>query len=164
MDLVQVAVREFGDGEPALRHRPYQSFAGQVAEGSRTGVADTPRRSAKRSVRELIVFAAKSDVQGLLSADRRFHLGLVKLSGNRRLVDVTSKLLDQQRMYRLPSDRATSDQLRESAERHSRILEAIRNRDADATRTLMIDHFVYARGGRIGPLEEDGRGPAAKPR
>jgi DNA-binding GntR family transcriptional regulator len=101
-----------------------------------------------RSARELVACAAKMDVQGLLSADRRFHLGLLKLVGNRRLVEVGSKLLDQQRMFRLPSDRASADELRESADRHARILDAIRSHDADTTRSLMVDHFVYARGRR----------------
>lgn len=115
-----------------------------------TSLAETVQESqlaeVARSARELVACAVKMDVQGLLSADRRFHLGLLKLVGNRRLVEVGSKLLDQQRMFRLPSDRASADELRESADRHARILDAIRGHDAEATRSLMVEHFVYARG------------------
>ncbi|MFD0448742.1 GntR family transcriptional regulator [Streptomyces indonesiensis] len=45
--------------------------------------------------------AREGDVVGFLEADRRFHLGLLQLCGNRRLVTTVAAMRDQTRLYGL---------------------------------------------------------------
>lgn len=112
------------------------------------------------SLNEFVECARRQDVPGLLQADREFHLGLLRLTDNGRLVDVVTKLLNQQRMHRLPSDRASKHELELSAVLHSRILAAIENGDSQAARQLMEEHFNYARG-RTGPAQDRASAPEA---
>lgn len=50
---------------------------------------------------EIAKTAREGDVVGFLEADRRFHLGLLQLCGNRRLVATVAAMRDQTRLYGL---------------------------------------------------------------
>ncbi|UPK74106.1 GntR family transcriptional regulator [Nocardioidaceae bacterium SCSIO 66511] len=86
--------------------------------------------------------AARGDVQAFLAADREFHLALLSLTGNRRLVDTVAKLRDQTRLYGL---RALADegQLDPSAAEHHAILEALSEHDAARVEGLMDRHLAH---------------------
>ena len=84
--------------------------------------------------------AKAADVQGFLTADRAFHLALVDLVGNRRLVDLVARLRDQTRLYGLP-DLLASGILETAAADHRAILDAVVAGDAAAAESRMRSHL-----------------------
>jgi DNA-binding GntR family transcriptional regulator len=93
-----------------------------------------------------IVTAARSgDVVEYLEQDRRFHLGLLAILGNRRLVASVENLRDQTRLFGLAA-LGESGRLVLSAEEHAPILSALVTGDADRTERLMVAHLEHVRG------------------
>ena len=101
---------------------------------------------------ELEAAARRSDVASFLLADRRFHLELLGLAGNRRLVEIVEGLRDQTRIIGLRS-LADTGALQATAEEHRPILEALRARDAVAAKRLMTVHLEHTRGAWAGLAE-----------
>jgi DNA-binding GntR family transcriptional regulator len=97
--------------------------------------------------------AAAGDVVGNLAADRQFHLVLVGVCGNNRLVSLVAGLRDQARLYNLRHLAETGD-LRASAAEHRPLLAAVAAGDRAAAERLMRAHLAHlttdwpARGGR----------------
>jgi DNA-binding GntR family transcriptional regulator len=89
--------------------------------------------------------AEANDVPGFLLADRQFHLGLLALSGNRRLPDIVGGLRDQARIIGLHS-LAVTGALKASAPEHREILEAVEARDGVRAERLMAAHLEHTRG------------------
>lgn len=89
--------------------------------------------------------AESADVAGFLVADRAFHLGLLELLGNRRLVRLVAQLRDQTRLIGI-AELAREGNLTASAREHRDILAALLARDADAAEALMNKHLVHTRG------------------
>ena len=99
-----------------------------------------------RQLAEQTVKAAKRrDLETFLTADREFHLELLKLVGNGRVIDIIARLRDQTRLYGIPS-LAESDSLLSSAEEHGKILKAVETGDGAAASDLMERHIRHARG------------------
>lgn len=121
----------------------------QASDEQLTALADV--------VAEIESTAASSDVAGFLLADREFHLGLLELTGNGRLVRLVSQLRDQTRLIGL-KPLAESGQLMASAREHRRILDALRKRNGDGAEALMRVHLEHTRGIWAGRAEE----PAAQ--
>jgi DNA-binding GntR family transcriptional regulator len=97
------------------------------------------------------------DVPRFLLADRDFHLSLLGLTGNERLVQLVGQLRTQTRLIGIKG-LAESGQLMASALEHRPILEAVCRRDAAAAETLMRQHLDHTReswAGRI-PASELG--------
>jgi len=86
--------------------------------------------------------AADGDVPAFLQADRQFHLSLLELSRNRRLVDLVGNLRDQTRLYGL-YDLASVGLLSASAVEHGAILAALEAGDADLVARLMTVHLSH---------------------
>ncbi len=96
-----------------------------------------------RSLAEQIEAAARAgDVSLFLQHDRDFHLGLLALAGNDRLVDLVARLRDQTRLYGLHA-LAQNRALEHSAREHTELLDAIAARDEDRTRELMSAHLRH---------------------
>jgi DNA-binding GntR family transcriptional regulator len=90
--------------------------------------------------------AAKAgNVADFLIADKKFHLGLLDLAGNRRLSDLVGTLRDQTRLIGIKA-LAQSGQLNRSAAEHGAILDAVKARDTRAARKLMGEHLRHTRG------------------
>jgi DNA-binding GntR family transcriptional regulator len=87
----------------------------------------------------------EGDVPAFLVADRHFHLGLLELTGNRRLVRVVDRLRDQTRLVGLRT-LAESGALAASGREHRDVLDALRARDADRAERLMRVHLEHTRG------------------
>jgi GntR family transcriptional repressor for pyruvate dehydrogenase complex len=91
------------------------------------------------------LFASIDDPQVFLVHDINFHRGVAIASGNpivASLVEMVSALYYEQR--RDTAARASERDLRDAAEMHRRIYQAIRGRDADAARSLMTEHLIQA--------------------
>jgi DNA-binding GntR family transcriptional regulator len=86
--------------------------------------------------------AAQGDVSGNLAADRQFHLTLVDVCGNRRLVQQVAKLRDQTRLANI-LQLARSGALVGSAAEHRPILAAVLAHDRRRAETLMRAHLGH---------------------
>jgi DNA-binding GntR family transcriptional regulator len=99
--------------------------------------------------------AADGDVIGYLDADRRFHLRLLGLAGNPRLVDMIRVLRAQTRLYGL-DQLVAQDRLVASAAEHFELLEALEARDAARVEAVMRRHIRHVRGIWAAVPEDDG--------
>jgi DNA-binding GntR family transcriptional regulator len=88
--------------------------------------------------------AADRDVIRFLETDRAFHLELLGLLGNRRLVSIVANLRDQTRLYGLKA-LAQQDKLGASAAEHRRLLAAIAAGDTEAVDRLTRAHLEHTR-------------------
>jgi DNA-binding GntR family transcriptional regulator len=89
--------------------------------------------------------ALDGDAIGFLAADRDFHLGLMSLLGNSRLVEIVSRLRDQARLYGLLS-LAQRGELRESAQEHGEILDAVCDKQIAKVAAVTGHHLEQTRG------------------
>lgn len=88
--------------------------------------------------------AADRDVIKFLEADRAFHLELLGLLDNRRLMFIVANLRDQTRLYGLQA-LAQQDKLRASAAEHRKLLAAIASRDTQRVDRLTRAHLEHTR-------------------
>jgi GntR family transcriptional repressor for pyruvate dehydrogenase complex len=92
------------------------------------------------------LFASLNDRQVFLVHDINFHRGIAAASGNpivASLVEMVAALFYEQR--RTTAERAVDRNLRDSADAHRHIYQAIRARDAERARRLMSEHLLRAR-------------------
>jgi GntR family transcriptional regulator, transcriptional repressor for pyruvate dehydrogenase complex len=90
-------------------------------------------------------FAAFDDPQLFLVHDINFHRSVAAASGNpiiASLIETVSALFYEER--RKTAERTTIGQLRDAAEMHRRIYQAIRARDVDGARAAMHEHLITA--------------------
>jgi DNA-binding GntR family transcriptional regulator len=115
-----------------------------VAELATTASADD--LVALRPDAEEIVTAAKAgDLIGYIEADRRFHLGLLALAGNRHLIEVVGDLRKRSRLYGLTA-LVERGLLEASAQEHLELLDALLARDEAMTRAVIARHLGHVRG------------------
>ncbi|QMU80175.1 GntR family transcriptional regulator [Streptacidiphilus sp. PB12-B1b] len=96
---------------------------------------------------ETVEAARTGDVIGYVEADRRFHLGVLALTGNRHLVATVGELRKRSRLFGL-ADAAGDGRLLASAVEHERLLELMLAGDLDGTRRLVRTHLGHVRTGR----------------
>ncbi|MGC0334052.1 DNA-binding GntR family transcriptional regulator [Streptomyces sp. SAI-170] len=113
--------------------------------GRITRSASREELQALRPVAEEIVAAAREhDLIGYLEADRRFHLSLLALGGNDRLVETVGDLRKRSRLYGLTALDA-SDRLIPSAEEHIELLDLMVAGDAEGAERCMSRHLGHVR-------------------
>jgi DNA-binding GntR family transcriptional regulator len=88
--------------------------------------------------------AERAEPAAFLLADREFHLALLELVGNRRLVRLASQLRDQTVLVGIKR-LAKSGRLVGFALEHRDLLEALRARDADRAEAVMRSHLGHTR-------------------
>src|SRR5215510_12466342 len=92
------------------------------------------------------LFASLSDRQVFLVHDINFHRGIAAASGNpivASLVEMVSLLYYERR--RATAERAVDRDLRDAADAHRAIYQAVRARDVNAARRAMDEHLVRSR-------------------
>lgn len=99
--------------------------------------------------------AAEGDLIRYLEEDRRFHLRLLALAGNPRLVDVVRGLRSQTRLYGL-DQLVEQDRLTASAAEHLELLDALLAHDTGWTEAVMRRHIGHVRGIWAAVPEDDG--------
>ncbi|MEW1655503.1 GntR family transcriptional regulator [Streptomyces sp. NPDC093707] len=100
---------------------------------------------ALRPIAEEIVRAARAhDLIGYLEADRRFHLSLLALSGNDRLVETVGDLRKRSRLYGLTALDERGELL-PSAEEHLELLDLMLTGDAKGAEKCMTRHLGHVR-------------------
>ncbi|OKK04684.1 GntR family transcriptional regulator [Streptomyces sp. CB03234] len=113
--------------------------------GAITRSADRRRLEELRPVAEEIVTSARDhDLIRYLDADRRFHLSLLALSGNDRLVETVGDLRKRARLYGLTA-LAERGLLVASAQEHHELLDAMLSGDAAAAEACMARHLGHVR-------------------
>ncbi|MFE9345671.1 GntR family transcriptional regulator [Streptomyces olivaceus] len=93
---------------------------------------------------EIEAAAGAGDVVAFLDADRRFHAGLLRLCGNRRLVDTVLSLRDQTRLYGLDA-LARHGMLDASAREHHAMLDAAAAGDTARLEAAVRHHLRHTR-------------------
>ncbi|MDJ0464188.1 GntR family transcriptional regulator [Streptomyces sp. H27-C3] len=93
---------------------------------------------------EIVEAARNHDILGYLEADRRFHLGLLALAGNRRLVEEVGNLRKRSRLFGL-NRLAETGQLTASAEEHIELLDLLVTGDAEGAEACMLAHMSHVR-------------------
>jgi DNA-binding GntR family transcriptional regulator len=93
---------------------------------------------------EIVAAARRHDLIGYLEADRRFHLTLLGLAGNARLVEVVSDLRKRSRLYGL-NRLDQRGELVSSAEEHLELLDLMRSGDSAAAERCMSRHLGHVR-------------------
>jgi GntR family transcriptional repressor for pyruvate dehydrogenase complex len=92
------------------------------------------------------LFASLNDRQVFLVHDINFHRGIAAASGNpivASFVEMVAALYYERR--RMTAERAVDRDLRDAADAHRQIYQAVRARDADRARRLMSEHLLRAR-------------------
>jgi len=104
------------------------------------------------------LFASMEDPQAFLVHDIRFHRAVAAASGNpivASLVEMVAALYYDQR--RKTAERATGRNLRDAAEMHRRVYQAIRSRNPEEARGAMNEHLLTSRAYQA-EEERSGRG------
>lgn len=94
---------------------------------------------------EIEAAARTGDVALFLETDRRFHLSLLALGGNTRLVETVAQLRDQTRLYGVGT-LAEQGVLQRTAPEHFQLLDAVLARDPDRAEAVMTRHLDHIRG------------------
>jgi len=105
----------------------------------------TPEQVATLAEEVASLFASMQDPRVFLVHDINFHRGVAAASGNpivASLVEMVSALYYERR--RETAARASERDLRDAAEMHRRIYQAIRARDVDTAKRAMHDHLIQA--------------------
>ena len=105
----------------------------------------TPDHVASLAEEVASLFASLDDPQRFLVHDINFHRGVAAASGNpiiAAVVEMVSALYYEQR--RETAEQASDRDLRDAAEAHREIYQAIRARDAEAARRAMNEHLLRA--------------------
>ena len=113
-----------------------------------------PLSSYRALADRIVATAAKVDFVGYLAADSAFHLSLMKLTGNGRLVDLISELRKQTRMVGLVGLQNT-EELEKSALEHHELLDLLGEGDGAAAEKLMVRHIGHVLGWWAGIVEAD---------
>ncbi len=93
-------------------------------------------------------YASVDDPQQFLVHDVRFHRGIGVASHNRIIAALTEMVVNAMYQSRKETVRRAQD-LKESAEWHRKIYEAIRERKADEARNTVREHLVKARAAQM---------------
>lgn len=113
---------------------------GEVARTRRD--EDLPRFRALAE--QLPKLAQAGEFQTYLDVDQEFHLGLLELLGNTRLVEIVRVLRNQARLYDVGSLVARGG-LVDSGVEHIEIIEAIERRDPALTEDIVRRHLTALR-------------------
>ncbi|MCI2239572.1 GntR family transcriptional regulator [Paenibacillus sp. TRM 82003] len=89
--------------------------------------------------------AAAADLAGYLAADTDFHLELLRLTGNERLLALVRDLRQQTRMVGL-ADMVGTDELARSAAEHHQLIALLEAGDGRRAEALMSTHIGHVLG------------------
>lgn len=138
----RVVAMEEQDLDEIYEMRQLLEVPGTLSAAAKAGPADLERLGDLAG--EIERAAREGDVASFLDADRRFHLALLSLAGNRRLLESIANLRDQTRLYGLEK-LAEGGRLTGAAGEHREILAAIAAQDWDALENLMHTHLRHTR-------------------
>jgi DNA-binding GntR family transcriptional regulator len=118
-------------------------------------VTDADIEGLRELAQAIVDGAAEGDLIRYLEEDRRFHLRLLALAGNPRLVEVVRQLRAQTRLYGL-DQLAVQGRLIASAAEHHELLDALQAHDAARAEAVMRRHIGHVRGIWAAHPEQEG--------
>lgn len=101
----------------------------------------------------IVEAAAAADLPAYLAADMAFHLRLLDLHGNRRLVALVRELRQQTRLVGL-ADMIGTPQLARSAAEHHSLVDLLEARDGRGAEDLLTAHIGHVLGWWSGRAED----------
>lgn len=90
----------------------------------------------------------------LMIKDTNFHLHMIKIAENKVMYNL-SKMIFEQIYLKYRPEYMREERIREAAEEHSALLEALREKDARKIRRLIKQHIKNGRAHVVGSLWED---------
>jgi len=102
----------------------------------------------------IVTAAAEAEFEDYLSADSAFHLALLQLTENGRLVEHVAELRKQTRMIGL-ANMSQTEELKISALEHHELLELLGEDQGEAAEKLMVRHIGHVVGWWAGVAEMD---------
>lgn len=120
-----------------LEAPPMRSLAG--------GVSAADLSSLRTEADAIVTGAAAADLRAYLEADNAFHLHLLSLTGNDRLVTLVGDLRQQTRLVGLAGMLGTPELARSSAEHHT-LLDLLADNRPAAAEELMRHHIGHVTG------------------
>ena len=127
-----------------VRHRRRLQQRTEVADVVRV-LDGAPVPRFRQLAEEITAAAREGDLPAFLDKDRQFHLGLLELLGNGRLVVMVAQLRDQARMQGLRK-LAERGELTQSGEEHIALVDAIEAGEGERAVELMRGHLAHSRG------------------
>jgi DNA-binding GntR family transcriptional regulator len=103
---------------------------------------------------EIAVHANEANLPAFIARDRDFHLGLLALYGNSRLVEVVGELRAQTRLVNLARMTA-GNELPATAREHHEMLDLLERRDGEALEALTKRHLGHVVGWWAGNPETE---------
>lgn len=103
------------------------------------GVSTAQLSTLEKAVADMDTALAADDLESWAAADERFHLLLVELTGNRRLIEAVATYWDQAHRVRVATLRLRPRPAR-SNEDHRALVEAVRARDSKKAREVHSEH------------------------
>jgi DNA-binding GntR family transcriptional regulator len=94
---------------------------------------------------KIAAYADKVDLTGFIESDRDFHLGLLGLHGNGRLVAAVAELRSQTRMVHL-AKMAQNGELKEAAAEHHLMLDLLERGEGEPLQELVVRHLNHVVG------------------
>lgn len=119
-----------------------------IAEQLRGASLETHRKLADR----IVTTAARAEFEQYLATDSEFHMALLGLTGNGRLVELVAELRKQTRMVGL-AHLSETEELKKSALEHHELLDLLVQGDGDAAEKLMVHHIRHVLGWWAGNAE-----------
>lgn len=113
-----------------------------------------PLESYRSMADRIVTSAAAGEFEEYLKADSAFHLALLQLTGNGRLVELVAELRRQTRMVGLVNLRH-KEELRLSAQEHHELLDLLGRGEGAAAEKLMVRHIGHVLGWWAGVAEEE---------
>jgi len=95
--------------------------------------------------REIVHGAEAADLALYLQADTAFHLSMLELAGNPRLLAIVADLRSQTRLTGL-ADLVATAELQVSAREHLDLLDLLEAGDAETAERLMVRHIAHVIG------------------
>jgi DNA-binding GntR family transcriptional regulator len=109
------------------------------------GIAAADLARLRPMATEIEEAARRRDFVAHVATDLEFHLALLELAGNPRIVELVRSLRMHSRLYGLRDD-SHRDALFASWHEHAELLDRIEARDADGAEAVMRRHIGHVRG------------------
>ncbi|WP_170131424.1 GntR family transcriptional regulator [Quadrisphaera granulorum] len=113
-----------------------------VAQLAERGIPEDAATALTQAAERCVAAAEQSDLPAFLDGDRAFHLGLLELLGNQRLVLMVDRLRDQTRIQGMRRLVAQGSLAASAAEHHDLLLAVVEHRVPDAE-SIMRHHMAH---------------------
>lgn len=122
-----------------------QLIEGPIVLQVMTLISEEKLRELHAIAERVVSYAEMGDLILYIETDRTFHLDMIAVTGNMRIVRIVDELRAQTRLYGL-GKLAREGSLVNSAREHLEILAAMEQKDADKVSQLMRHHIAHGRG------------------